>query len=409
MDGFPLRQYLGGDDEHGVFLTERGGEEPRKAAIKIFHADPDSTERELRRWRLAAELAHPNLMLLFERGTWQVDTGQLNKIPLLYLVMEYADEDLSQVIPERPLTVAEAKDVLGPALDALAYLHSKGFVHGHVKPSNFMAIDGRLKISSDGITKAGPGTPAPADDVWSLGMTLVEVLTQRPMVWDAAGTRDPALPESLPREFQELVRNMLRRDPEARWTVAQIQHPEQRVERVNVSRQSEPRRGFTAKAGTALVLLMLVLVAGTLLLRRRESGAVLPSTPAPTEPAPAVQPPVKSATRKPSPLKREPKQASAPVEPQGEIVRQAMPKVLPQARRTINGRVVVTVRVDVNSSGSVSNAALESPASSEYFANAALKASKEWKFARDERPRSWILRFEFTRAGTKVAVAKAKS
>jgi len=94
MDGFPLRQYLGGDDSHGVFLTERGGEEPHKATIKIFHADPDSTERELRRWRLAAELAHPNLMLLFERGTWLRNSGSLDKIPLLYLVMEYADEDV---------------------------------------------------------------------------------------------------------------------------------------------------------------------------------------------------------------------------------------------------------------------------------------------------------------------------
>ena len=408
MDGFPLRQYLGGDDHHGVFLTERGGDEPRKAAIKIFHADPDSTERELRRWRLAAELAHPNLMLLFERGTWQ-----LNSVPLLYLVTEYADEDLSQVIPVRPLTVEEAKDLLDPALDALRYLHSKGFVHGRVKPSNFMAIDGRLKISSDGITKTGPGTATAADDVWALGMTLVEVLTQRPIVWNPGGTRDPSLPESLPREFQELVRNMLRRDPEARWTVEQIQHPEQRVARVAVSQPSEPRRSFTAKAGTAVVLLLLVLAAGTLLYRHRESSSVLPSTPVQTEVGPAAPAPVKPATPKPSPLKREPKQAIAPVTrqetPQREIVRQVMPQVLAQARRTINGRVVVTVRVDVNPSGSVSDAALESPASSEYFAKAALKASKEWKFSPAENPRAWILRFEFKRAGTTVAVAKAKS
>jgi len=156
VDGFPLRQYLGGGEDQAVFLTEYAGENPRKAAIKLTRADPDSTESHLRRWRLAAELSHPNLLRLFERGSWHLD-----KIPLLYVVMEYSEEDLSQVIPERPLTAAEAKEMLEPALGALAYLHSSGFVHGRLRPSNFMAIAGRLKISSDslsnrhGLTNAG--------------------------------------------------------------------------------------------------------------------------------------------------------------------------------------------------------------------------------------------------------------
>ena len=40
IDGFPLRQYLGGGEDQAVFLTEYGGETPRKAAIKLTHADP---------------------------------------------------------------------------------------------------------------------------------------------------------------------------------------------------------------------------------------------------------------------------------------------------------------------------------------------------------------------------------
>ena len=82
-----------------------------KPSIKLAHAIRNPPERQLRRWRLAAELSHPNLMRLFERGTWQLDN-----VPLLYVVMEYADEDLSQVIPERPLTVQEAREMLEPAL-----------------------------------------------------------------------------------------------------------------------------------------------------------------------------------------------------------------------------------------------------------------------------------------------------
>ena len=288
-----------------MFLTECGGEEPRKAAIKITQADPDSTERELRRWRLAAELSHPNLMRLFERGTWQ-----LNNVPLLYVVMEYADEDLSQVIPERPLTVEEAKEALAPALDALAYLHAKGFVHARLKPSNFMAVDGRLKLSSDGITKAGT-TLTPADDVWSLGMTLVEVLTQRRPVLTAAGTGDVALPETLPVEFRDLVRHMLQRDPQRRWTIAEIQNPGLRREPVQPAPQQ--RRAYAAIAGTALVLFLLVLLAGTLLFRHREPSAVIatptvqtqpaPAKPVQTQPAPA-RPPAQAPQPKPSPTPR---------------------------------------------------------------------------------------------------------
>src|SRR2546422_9400834 len=69
--------------------------------------------------------------------------------------MEYAGEDLSQMLPHRPLTPAEARDMLAPALDALAYVHGKGFVHGHLKPANIMAIDDQLKLSSDGLCRMG--------------------------------------------------------------------------------------------------------------------------------------------------------------------------------------------------------------------------------------------------------------
>src|SRR5215470_10532921 len=103
IDGFPLHRYLGGDENHALFLTETGADTPQKAAIKLVPADPDTTEKQLRHWRMAAELSHPNLMRLFQRGHWQ-----LNGTPLLYVVLEYADEDLSQVIPDRPLSLKEA-------------------------------------------------------------------------------------------------------------------------------------------------------------------------------------------------------------------------------------------------------------------------------------------------------------
>jgi TonB family protein len=399
IDGFPLRQYLGGGEDQAVFLTEFAGDATRRAVIKLTHADPDSTEDRLRRWRLAAELSHPNLMRLFERGTWQ-----LNKVPLLYVVMEYADEDLSQVIPERPLTIEEGKDVLDPALNALAYLHSRGFVHGHLKPSNCMAIEGRLKISSDSVVQMGTGTLTPADDVWSLGMTLVEILTQRLPVWSASDTRDPLLPETLPAEFQEIARQALRRDPRTRWTVAQIQ------QRLLGQPVPTNKRVYAAVAGTALLVILLAMVAGTLLIRHRESVQIPPTQIQPAETRLAQAQPAPAVAQPTAPLPPPPQPESKPSParpPHGEIVQQVLPEVLPRARSSIHGKVPVGVRVEVDPSGNVAGATLESPGPSEYFGGLALKAAQRWKFAPADVSRVWILRFEFTRTGTKVAPVTA--
>src|SRR5712692_7139923 len=181
---FRPRRYLGGSEHSAVFLTEHGEREPEKAAIKFIPADPANAEQELSRWRRAARLSHPHLIRLFQMGRcW------LGDMALLYLVMECAEEDLSQVLPQRPLTPAEARDMLPPVLDALAYLHSKGFVHGRLKPANIMAVGEHLKLSSDGLCRMGEssggsrekpgvydppeaasGMISPAGDVWSLGM-----------------------------------------------------------------------------------------------------------------------------------------------------------------------------------------------------------------------------------------------
>ena len=83
--------------------------------------------------------------------------------------------------------------MLRPALSALAHVHGHAFFHGHLKPANVLAVDGQLR--SRATTSAESGTPrfhnanaytpleiegiSPAGGVWSLGMTLVEALTQR--------------------------------------------------------------------------------------------------------------------------------------------------------------------------------------------------------------------------------------
>src|ERR1700680_1360402 len=145
---FHLRRYLGGSEHSAVFLTEHAERALQKAAIKLIPTDPENAEAQLSRWRLAAKLTHPHLIRLFQMGRCQ-----LSNMGMLYVVMEYAEEDLSQILPHRPLTPAEARDMLEPTLDALAYVHGKGFVHDHMKPANIMGLDDQVKISSDGLCR----------------------------------------------------------------------------------------------------------------------------------------------------------------------------------------------------------------------------------------------------------------
>ena len=248
-DRFLLRQYLGGSEHSVVFLTERGTP-PQKVAIKFIQVDEPDAALQVFRWKHAAKLSHPHLLRTYESGRCRV-----NKYELLYVVMEYAEENLSQFLPQRPLTPAEARDVLAPTLQALAFLHAEGLVHGHVRPSNILAIDDQLKLSSEAVfsidehseqslmpvaepqhrifpaglrhasaydpPEIAKGILSPAGDVWSLGMTLVEALTQRLPSGDPA-TQDPTVPDTLPAVFLDIARHCLYRDPQRRWTVVEI-------------------------------------------------------------------------------------------------------------------------------------------------------------------------------------------
>ena len=236
IDGkFRLGEFVGGDEGSSVFLTDYDSPDVRRAAIKLVPADSPEAEGLLARWRHAAKLSHPHMIRLLDMGR-----GELDGAPVLYVVMEYAEENLSSVIARRPLAPAEARAILGPVVDALAYVHAKGFVHCRIKPANIMAENDRLKISSDGLCRIGEfsgsvgkpgaydppeaagGRISPAGDVWSLGMTLCEALTQRLPVWERTNQAEPALPSTLPAEFLDLARHCMRRDPQLRWSVADI-------------------------------------------------------------------------------------------------------------------------------------------------------------------------------------------
>ena len=129
-------------------------------------------------------------------------------------------------------------------------------------------------------------------------------------------------------------------------------------------------------------------------------------------PASSSAPPVAAdATPAPAPTPPTPPLV-APVRPSPNdvpsVLHEEIPDVPRSARGTIRGRIKVTVRVSVDSSGSVTDAAAENSGSSKYFARLATDAAREWKFvpAENQDSRKWLLRFEFSRGG---AVAHASA
>jgi TonB family protein len=95
-----------------------------------------------------------------------------------------------------------------------------------------------------------------------------------------------------------------------------------------------------------------------------------------------------------------------------QISRKVLPDVSQKARDTIHGTLEVRVRARVSSAGSVLDATLESPGPSRYFGKRALEAVKRWEFSplaggSQSLPEEWILRFDYTNAGTHVSGERA--
>ena len=518
-DDFPLHQYLAGTEHGAVFLTQHGDAQPQKAALKLIPAEAATSDLLLSRWRLAAQLSHPNLIRLLDFGRCRLDNSNF-----LYVVMEHAEEDLSQILPQRPLTTAETRDMLPPVLDVLTYLHGKGLVHGHIKPSNILATADQLKLSSDTLSsiaesRAPIARPSPynapevaasglspAGDVWSLGMTLVEALTQRAPTLPPDPKSDPIVPDAISQPFLDIARHALLREPKRRWTIAEIiaglnttavaaaagqsvsasavsplAVPLSPVPAVPAAKLQTPRLDPpAAKVQTprpqttvqpkqtlvlpnyvvpmlAVVLVLVAIFALPKILSHRSDSSASSSTAAAqpaSQPKPAQQPahrdtppPAKSVTsnslktaaeKKPVEVQPRPSATLVPTRPaaasapvaapttaalrtdtfpsanapkpatavpaRGEVLDQVLPDVSEKARGTIQGKVRVSVRVHVEPAGNVSQAELDSPGPSKYFADLALQAARRWEFTPPEVnghsvPSEWLIRFEFSHSG----------
>ena len=114
--------------------------------------DEDLRRRFIREARLAARLAHPNVVRVFDVGD---DDGRP------FIAMEYVDgETLAELIARRgPLPAPEAAALGIQICAGLAAAHAAGLVHRDVKPQNLLlGSDGVLKLGDFGIAVGHEGT-----------------------------------------------------------------------------------------------------------------------------------------------------------------------------------------------------------------------------------------------------------
>jgi serine/threonine protein kinase len=233
-------------------IDERLG---RRVAVKLlkeeYADDPTFVARFVREARAAAALGHPNIAQVFDSG----QDGDLH-----FIVMELVEgSHLGQVLREQGrMDTRAAVDVVGQVCEALAVAHAAGIVHRDIKPGNVLVRpDGQVKVTDFGIAhrtgdtaltgtgmvlgtaqylspeQASGQAATPASDVYATGVLLYQLLTgvvpfeaDSPLAVALAHVRDDLPPvrevaPEVPAAVAAVVARATARDPEQRYPDAQ--------------------------------------------------------------------------------------------------------------------------------------------------------------------------------------------
>jgi hypothetical protein len=233
----------------GCVILAREQATGRAVAIKTLLPEVAVSDQAIRRFMreidVAAALQHPHIVSFIDRGTHK---------GVVYLVTEFVQgADAARLADMRGgrLPYQEAIQILSQSLDALAFAHTKGYIHRDIKDQNILVAGAWPNYSAkitdfglaksftqsgmSGITMAGDvaGTFAymppeqirdfrnvrPASDIYAMGMTAYSLLTGA-LALDLSPQANVS--ETVKAIFEKPIIPLRRRAPEVPAAVADI-------------------------------------------------------------------------------------------------------------------------------------------------------------------------------------------
>lgn len=169
-------------------LHEQYGDPDPYIALKmlseVFDESPDASALLYSEFALTRRLHHPNVLRPY---TFEVDATHRRAFITMELMHGLT---LDKLLCERPLGLPwqELKAIAVPLLDALAYAHGRGVLHGDIKPSNVMLgeegvrlFDFGLGLAQDGPLKNLPNLNRKQLNAWTPGYAAPELLEGAPL------------------------------------------------------------------------------------------------------------------------------------------------------------------------------------------------------------------------------------
>nr|XP_006135440.1 STE20-like serine/threonine-protein kinase isoform X1 [Pelodiscus sinensis] len=250
-----------GDGAFGKVFKAQNKETKVLAAAKVIDT---KSEEELEDYMVEIDILascdHPNIVKLLDAFYYE------NNLWILIEFCAGGAVDAVMLELERPLTEPQIKVVCKQTLEALNYLHENKIIHRDLKAGNILfTLDGDIKLADFGVSAKNTrtiqrrdsfiGTPywmapevvmcetskdRPYDykaDVWSLGVTLIEMAQIEPphhelnpmrVLLKIAKSDPPTLaqPSKWSSDFKDFLRKCLEKNIDARWNTAQLlQHP----------------------------------------------------------------------------------------------------------------------------------------------------------------------------------------
>jgi len=205
---YRIQQFLGAGGMGEVYLAE-DNRLKRRVALKLlpayFAADDERLARFQREAQTASALNHPNILTIHEVGESE---------GVRFIATEFIDgETVQELISNGQLTLGELLDIATQVVSGLAAAHAAGIVHRDIKPDNIMRRhDGLVKLLDFGVAKLLEPAAEPVGgselmqtemgtlvgtvsymspeqarglaidartDIWSVGVVLYQMLTQR--------------------------------------------------------------------------------------------------------------------------------------------------------------------------------------------------------------------------------------